>query len=59
MSVIAIQNEPHRVTRMFFDCCDAAVDRLDQRRIEVAIKHSIDLAAPEGNAPEFLLMAAA
>ena len=59
MSVIAIQNEPRRVTRMFFDCCDAAVDPVDQRRIEVAIEHSIDLAAPEADAPEFLLMAAA
>ena len=58
MSVIAIQTELHRVTRMFFDCCNAAVDPVDQRRIEVAIKHSIDLAAPEGDAPEFLLMAA-
>jgi bacillopeptidase F (M6 metalloprotease family) len=59
MSVIAIQNEPHRVTRMFFDCCDAAVDPMDQRRIAAAIEHSIDLAAPEGDAPEFLLMAGA
>jgi hypothetical protein len=58
MSVIAIQNEPHRVTRMFFDCCEAAVDPVDQRRIQVAMEHSIDLAAPEGDAPEFLLMAA-
>jgi hypothetical protein len=55
MSVIAIQTEPHRVTRMFFDCCNAAADQVDQRRIEVAIEHSI--AEPEDNTPEFLLMA--
>ena len=59
MSVIAIQTEPHRVTRMFFDCCDAAADPVDQRRIEVAIEHSNALAEPEDDAPEFLLMAAA
>jgi hypothetical protein len=26
MSVIAIQIEPHRTTRVFFDCSDAAAD---------------------------------
>jgi hypothetical protein len=56
MSVIAIQTEPHRVTRIFFDCC-TAIDPVDQRRIEVAIEHSNALAEPEDDAPEFLLMA--
>ena len=51
MSVIAIETEPHRVTRMFFDCCNAAADPVDQRRIEVAIKHSNAIAEPEDDAP--------
>jgi hypothetical protein len=51
MSVIAIQTELHRVTRMFFDCCNAAADQADQRRIEVAIEHSIAIAEPEDDDP--------
>ena len=51
MSVIAIQIEPHRATRVFFDCRSAAVDPLDQRRIEVAIENSIALAEPEDDGP--------
>jgi hypothetical protein len=58
VSVIAIQIEPHRVTRMFFDCCNDAADPLDQRHIELAIEHSIAHADPEGQVPEFLLMVA-
>jgi hypothetical protein len=46
MSVIAIQTEPHRV--------NATADPLNQRHIEVAIEHSIALAEPEDDAPEFL-----
>jgi hypothetical protein len=57
VSVIAIQIEPHRVTRMFFDCCNAAADPLDQRSIQIAMEHAIALAEPEDEAPEFLLMA--
>ena len=53
MSVIAIQIEPHRATRVFFDCRSAAVDPLDQRRIEVAIENSIALATLKNDAPEF------
>ena len=48
MSVIAIQTEPHGVTRMFFDCCQTAIDPVDQRRIEVAIEHSNALADTRG-----------
>ena len=55
--MIAIQIEPHRVTRMFFDCRNAAADPLDQRHIEVAMEHAIALAEAEDEAPEFLLMA--
>jgi hypothetical protein len=51
MSVIAIQTEPNRVTRMFFDCCNATADRVDQRRIEVAMENSIAIAEPEDDAP--------
>ncbi len=50
MSVIAIETELHRVTRMFFDCCNAAVDPVGQRRIEVAITHSNVIAEPEDDA---------
>ena len=46
MSVIAIQIEPHRTTRVFFDCSNAAADPVDQRRIELAIEHSIALPEP-------------
>ena len=39
------------------DCCiNAAVDLLDQRRIAVAIEHSMVVAEPD-DAPEFLLIA--
>jgi hypothetical protein len=51
MSVIAIQTEPHRVTRMFFDCCSAVADQADRRRIEVAIEHSTAIAEPEDDDP--------
>jgi hypothetical protein len=50
MSVIAIQTEPHRVTRTFFDCCNARAESVDQQRIEVAIEHSIAIADPENDA---------
>jgi hypothetical protein len=41
MSVIAIQIESQRATRVFFDCSTTTGDRGDQRRIELAIEHSI------------------
>ena len=40
MSVISTSIAPNRVTRVFFDCRDAAADHADQRRIERAIERS-------------------
>jgi hypothetical protein len=40
MAVISTLIEPHRVTRVFFDCRDAAPDPADQRRVERAIELS-------------------
>ena len=44
MSVIATSIEPHRVTRIFFDCRDAPPERLDLRRIERSVEQSIAMA---------------
>ena len=41
MAVITILIEPDCVTRILFDCCDAAPDPRDQRRIELAIEESL------------------
>jgi len=41
MSVLATSIEPHRVTRIFFDCRDAQHEPSDLRRIERAIEQSI------------------
>jgi hypothetical protein len=41
MSVIATSIGPHRLTRIFLDCRDAAPDPADLRRIEQAIAQSI------------------
>ena len=41
MSVIATLIEPHRVTRIFFDCRNARADPADQQRVEQAIEASI------------------
>jgi hypothetical protein len=43
MAMIATLIEPHRVTRVFFDCRDAAPDPADKRRIEQAIERSFAL----------------
>ena len=40
MSVLAIQIEPRRRTRVLFDCRVATVGPMDQRRIEQAIERS-------------------
>jgi hypothetical protein len=58
MSAIDIVIEPHRVTRVFFDCRDIAHDSADRRRIEQAIKGSIALAEADCGPPETLLLAA-
>jgi hypothetical protein len=59
MSVIGTLIEPHRVTRIFFDCRNAAPDAADQRRIEEAIELSIvlgDTEDPEQDDPDMVLM---
>jgi hypothetical protein len=50
MSVISTLIEPHRVTRVFFDCRDVAPDPANQRRIEQAIERSFALAGAEDHA---------
>jgi hypothetical protein len=55
MPVISTVVEPHRVTRIFFDCSDAPLDTADQQRIERAIERSIALARAEDNDPSEML----
>ena len=55
--MLAIQIEPHRRIRVFFDCRVAAVEPMDQRRIEQAIERSIVIAPVDDDASEFLLPA--
>jgi hypothetical protein len=47
MAVISTLIEPHRVTRVFFDCRDGAPDPADQRRIKRAIERAI--ASPQAD----------
>ena len=58
MSVIAIQVEARRVTRVFFDCSTAAADPTEQRHIERAIATSIALGGDDDEALESPLLAA-
>ena len=58
MALIAVQIEPRRATRIFFDCRDVAPDPADQRRIERTIRRSIELGETDDDAPELLPMAA-
>ena len=55
MSVISTLIEPHRVTRVFFDCRDVVPDPADLRRIEQAIERSIALPQADDcdSAPQF------
>jgi hypothetical protein len=55
MPVISTLVEPHRVTRIFFDCRDAPPDPADQQRIEQAIERSFALARAKDNAPSEML----
>ena len=57
MSVISTLIEPHRVTRVFFDCRDGAPDPQDQRRIERAIERSAALPQTDDDAQVTLLAA--
>ena len=47
MPVIGTLIEPHGVTRVFFDCRNAAPDAADERRVEEAIQSSIVMADAE------------
>jgi hypothetical protein len=58
MSVISTVIEPHRVTRVFFDCRDAAPDYADRRRIEQAIERSNALPQTDDDAQVTLPLAA-
>jgi hypothetical protein len=58
VSVISTSIEPHRVTRVFFDCRNAAPDPADQRRIEQAIERSIALPQVDEDAQVTLSWAA-
>jgi hypothetical protein len=44
MPVIVTAIEPHRVTRIFFDCRDAPPEPLDLRRIEQSVEQSIAIS---------------
>ena len=58
MSVISTLIEPHRVTRVFYDCRNAAPDPADQRRIEQAIERSIALPQVDDDTQVTLPLAA-
>jgi hypothetical protein len=58
MALIAAQIEPHRATRIFFDCRATDPDPADRHRIERTIRQSIELGKVEDDAPEILLVAA-
>ena len=57
MSVIATLIEPRRVTRVFFDCRDAAPDPADRQRIEKAIGQSLASAQRDDDLEALLLAA--
>lgn len=52
MSVISTLIEPHRVTRVFFDCRDTMPNPADGRRIEQAIERSFALPHADDAAEE-------
>jgi hypothetical protein len=58
MSVISTLIEPHRVTRIFFDCRSARADPADQQRVEQAIEASIAQGEADDDSLGFLLLAA-
>ena len=58
MSVIATLIEPHRVTRIFFDCRNAHADPADQRRVEQAIEASVAQGQTDEDPAEFSPLAA-
>lgn len=58
MAVIATLTEPNRVTRVFFDCRNAATAASDQRQIQRAVEHSIALAQADEDVLETFSIAA-
>jgi hypothetical protein len=58
MSVISTLIEPHRVTRVFFDCRAAVPNSADLSRIEQAIERSIALPQVDDDAQVTLPFAA-
>jgi hypothetical protein len=58
MSVIATLIEPHRVTRIFFDCRNARADPADQQRVEQAIEASVAQGQADEVPVEFTLLVA-
>jgi hypothetical protein len=58
MLVISTLIEPHRVTRVFFDCLDTAPNPADQQRIERAIEPSFALPQADDDAQVTLPLAA-
>jgi hypothetical protein len=50
MSVMSTLIEPHRVTRVFFDCRAVVLHSADQSRIEQAIERSIALPQVDDDA---------
>jgi hypothetical protein len=47
MPMTEILVEPRRVTRVFFDCSDAAPDPTEPRRITAAIKEALAFQAED------------
>ena len=58
MSVIATLIEPHRVTRVFFDCRAVVPNPADLPRIERAIERSIALPQVDDDAQVTVPLAA-
>jgi hypothetical protein len=56
--VISTSIEPHRVTRVFFDCRAVVPNPADLRRIEQAIERSIALPEADDDAQVTLSWAA-
>jgi hypothetical protein len=52
MPMIETVIEPRRVTRVFFDCRDAAPDPDDQRRITKAVEAAFALAQDDDDEPD-------
>lgn len=58
MSVIDVMIERNRVTRVFFDCRDAAADPTDRSRIEQQVARSLALAQADEDEQDMPVWAA-